>query len=86
MLEVMLQTDGFVEVKTKNHNKAKGVILNITGTSKDVLHSIGSDIFGTLDVCPGRQHKVSTFVPFGFYSGRCMELCGVGHSHMPISF
>jgi len=64
----------------------KGGNLLIKGTREDVIHALGGDLGPTMDVCPGRVRTYYKFYPEGLYTSRCMELCGVGHSHMPISF
>lgn len=56
-------------------------------TSTDVIHSfsvIGSGI--KLDCTPGRLNSASIkILRSGVFYGACYELCGVGHSVMPIS-
>nr|YP_009241139.1 cytochrome c oxidase subunit II [Polyacanthorhynchus caballeroi]AMK47835.1 cytochrome c oxidase subunit 2 [Polyacanthorhynchus caballeroi] len=55
-------------------------------TSVDVIHSWALEAMGVkVDAIPGRVNYVSFFsgVP-GVYYGQCSELCGVGHSFMPI--
>ncbi len=55
-------------------------------TAGDVLHSFGVPSFGAkVDANPG---QLSNFVfrpsEVGVFVGQCRELCGVGHSFMPI--
>nr|YP_010393037.1 cytochrome c oxidase subunit II [Xylophaga oregona]UPX88899.1 cytochrome c oxidase subunit 2 [Xylophaga oregona]UPX88911.1 cytochrome c oxidase subunit 2 [Xylophaga oregona]UPX88923.1 cytochrome c oxidase subunit 2 [Xylophaga oregona]UPX88935.1 cytochrome c oxidase subunit 2 [Xylophaga oregona] len=53
----------------------------------DVIHSWGVPGLGVkMDAVPGRTNHVSLDpVSVGFVSGNCYELCGYGHSVMPIS-
>lgn len=52
----------------------------------DVLHSWSLPRLGLkLDVVPGRINILSLKVPVGVFFGFCSELCGVGHSFIPIS-
>jgi cytochrome c oxidase subunit 2 len=38
-----------------------------------------------VDACPGRLNQMSTFIKReGTFYGQCSEICGVGHSQMPI--
>lgn len=56
-------------------------------TSTDVLHSFAIPALGIkCDATPGRINAVGieAYRP-GFYYGQCSELCGVGHSFMPIN-
>ena len=54
-------------------------------TRKDVLHRVGMRGVGTLDAVPGRVKEVAFRVTKGVFRGNCMELCGVGHRHMPFT-
>nr|YP_009346463.1 cytochrome c oxidase subunit II [Xiphinema pachtaicum]AOT84274.1 cytochrome c oxidase subunit II [Xiphinema pachtaicum] len=55
-------------------------------TSTDVLHSLGLPSLGVkLDSVPGRLNCTVIEAMIGFYYGSCYELCGSGHSSMPIS-
>nr|YP_009346421.1 cytochrome c oxidase subunit II [Longidorus vineacola]AOT84232.1 cytochrome c oxidase subunit II [Longidorus vineacola] len=61
--------------------------IRVVITSTDVLHSLGIPSLGLkLDSIPGRLNttSVSNLSP-GLYAGSCYELCGAGHSAMPIS-
>lgn len=56
-------------------------------TSTDVLHSLGFPRLGIkLDSVPGRVNAtiVEAFIP-GLFVGSCYELCGRGHSAIPIN-
>nr|YP_009346437.1 cytochrome c oxidase subunit II [Paralongidorus litoralis]AOT84248.1 cytochrome c oxidase subunit II [Paralongidorus litoralis] len=57
-------------------------------TSTDVLHSLGMPSLGLkLDSIPGRLNStVLSMTSIGVSNGSCYELCGSGHSAMPISF
>jgi len=38
-----------------------------------------------LDACPGRLNVTAMFIlRDGVFFGQCSEICGVGHSNMPI--
>lgn len=55
-------------------------------TSTDVIHSWALPSLGLkLDAVPGRLNQLITiFKKPGVFFGQCSELCGVGHSLMPI--
>nr|BCM73293.1 cytochrome c oxidase subunit II [Ihlea magalhanica] len=55
-------------------------------TSNDVLHAFSlPSVFMKCDAVPGRLNTMmSDFVHPGVMYGQCSELCGVGHSYMPI--
>nr|UFQ87246.1 cytochrome c oxidase subunit II [Schistosoma guineensis] len=55
-------------------------------TSADVIHSFSiPDYSLKVDAVPGRINCVNLFADrLGVFSGYCTELCGVGHSYMPI--
>jgi len=56
-------------------------------TSTDVLHSLGIPGLGVkLDSTPGRLNTtvIEIIVP-GLFVGSCYELCGRGHSIIPIN-
>ena len=60
--------------------------IRILQTSTDVIHDFAVPAFGLkLDAVPGRINEdwVRITKP-GTYYGQCSELCGVGHSYMPI--
>lgn len=55
-------------------------------TSVDVLHSWAIPSMGVkIDACPGRINSVSVRpTRLGVFYGQCSEICGIGHSYMPI--
>lgn len=55
-------------------------------TSQDVIHSFALPSAGIkMDAIPGRINSIVTvFNRTGTITGQCSELCGVGHSKMPI--
>nr|QDO72056.1 cytochrome c oxidase subunit II [Schistosoma haematobium]QDO72097.1 cytochrome c oxidase subunit II [Schistosoma haematobium] len=55
-------------------------------TSADVIHSFSiPDYSLKIDAVPGRINCVNLFADrLGVFNGYCTELCGVGHSYMPI--
>jgi cytochrome c oxidase subunit 2 len=63
--------------------------IRILVTAGDVLHNFAMPAFGIkLDGVPGRINETWAYIPAEhagetFY-GQCSELCGVGHSYMPI--
>ncbi|MFQ5466576.1 MAG: cytochrome c oxidase subunit II [Kiloniellaceae bacterium] len=56
-------------------------------TASDVLHSFALPAFGVkLDAVPGRINETWFEVTKkGVYYGQCSEICGAGHSYMPIA-
>jgi len=56
-------------------------------TASDVLHSFAVPAFGVkLDAVPGRINETWFEVTKkGVYYGQCSEICGAGHSYMPIA-
>lgn len=60
--------------------------IRILTTSSDVLHSFAMPSMGIkLDSVPGRVNE--TWVQInaeGMYYGQCSEICGTGHSYMPV--
>ncbi len=63
--------------------------IRILVTAGDVLHNFAVPAFGVkLDGVPGRINETWMKVPAEFageiFYGQCSELCGVGHSFMPI--
>ena len=76
----LLATDTFVvlPVDTK---------IRLLVTADDVLHALAVPAFGIkLDAIPGRVNE--TWVQItreGTYYGQCSEICGAGHSYMPIA-
>ncbi|MGH6948556.1 MAG: cytochrome c oxidase subunit II [Kiloniellales bacterium] len=75
----LLETDNSVVVPVDTK-----VRLLITAT--DVLHSFALPAFGVkLDAVPGRLNETWFEVTQeGVYYGQCSEICGTGHSYMPI--
>lgn len=61
-------------------------VFRILLTRRDVLHSLGLPSLGIkLDSTPGRLNAViSNGIRLGLVTGSCYELCGRGHSAMPI--
>lgn len=57
-------------------------------TRTDVLHSLGVPSLGIkLDSIPGRLNSITTNSTLpGVFNGSCYELCGRGHSVIPVSF
>nr|YP_008854349.1 cytochrome c oxidase subunit II [Pallisentis celatus]AFK50141.1 cytochrome c oxidase subunit II [Pallisentis celatus] len=55
-------------------------------TSQDVIHSWALSSMGVkMDAIPGRLNYMTLFSGVsGVYYGQCSELCGLGHSFMPI--
>lgn len=62
--------------------------INLLITSSDVLHSAAVPSVGVkLDACPGRLNSTNLFIlRKGIFYGQCSEICGVGHSFMPLQF
>nr|BAV81462.1 cytochrome c oxidase subunit II [Schistosoma mattheei] len=62
------------------------VAYSLLVTSGDVIHSFSvPDLSLKIDAVPGRINCLSLIADrFGVFSGYCTELCGVGHSYMPI--
>lgn len=55
-------------------------------TSSDVIHSFAIPGLGLkMDAIPGRLKQL-IYLPdrYGIFTGYCSELCGAGHSYMPI--
>nr|QRV61260.1 cytochrome c oxidase subunit II [Tanaisia sp. SS-2020] len=63
-----------------------GVPHSLIVTSSDVIHSFSLPSFRLkLDAIPGRiNHALLCPDRMGVFVGYCSELCGVGHSYMPI--
>lgn len=55
-------------------------------STRDVIHRWGVPALGVkADAIPGRVNVVGVNpLTSGFYFGNCYELCGPGHSSMPI--
>jgi len=75
----LLEVDNRVVLPVKTH-------IRFIITASDVLHCWAMPSLAIkLDACPGRLNQVSTFIKReGTFYGQCSEICGVGHSKMPI--
>jgi cytochrome c oxidase subunit 2 len=64
-----------------------GKKIRILVTSSDVIHAFAVPSLGSkVDGYPGRiNHTWFQIDEPGMYYGQCSELCGTGHSYMPIS-
>ncbi len=62
--------------------------LLILTTSMDVIHSLTIPSLGfKIDSIPGKiNESVVHILRKGWFFGQCSELCGYGHSFMPICF
>jgi len=76
----LLETDNYVVLPIDTR-------IRILITASDVLHSFALPALGIkLDAVPGRLNE--TWVQItreGTYYGQCSEICGTGHSYMPIA-
>jgi len=76
----LLDTDNYVVLPV--NTKVRLLI-----TASDVLHSFALPVMGVkLDAVPGRINE--TWVEItreGTFYGQCSEICGTGHSYMPIA-
>ena len=76
----LLATDTFVvlPIDTK---------IRLLVTADDVLHSFAMPAFGIkLDANPGKINETwMEITREGTYYGQCSEICGAGHSYMPIA-
>nr|YP_010166579.1 cytochrome c oxidase subunit II [Tamerlania zarudnyi]QRV61248.1 cytochrome c oxidase subunit II [Tamerlania zarudnyi] len=76
----------FINAVDKPLRVPVGIPHSLIVTSSDVIHSFSLPAFHLkLDAIPGRiNHTV--FLPdrLGVFVGYCSELCGAGHSYMPI--
>lgn len=63
-----------------------GVWRKLYISSGDVVHSWALPSFGVkMDAIPGRVNRLDLFCGIsGVYYGQCSELCGVGHSYIPV--
>ena len=63
-----------------------GKVVKVLVTSDDVIHAFAVPAFGVkIDAVPGRLNETWFQVDEpGTYYGQCSELCGDGHSFMPI--
>ena len=77
----LLEVDNRVVVPSNSH-------IRILVTAVDVLHSLAIPSLGIkMDACPGRLNQTALFfLRDGIFYGQCSEICGVGHSNMPIVF
>jgi len=75
----LLEVDNRVVLPVNTH-------IRFIVTASDVLHCFAMPSLALkLDCCPGRLNQVSTFIKReGTFYGQCSEICGVGHSQMPI--
>jgi cytochrome c oxidase subunit 2 len=75
----LLQTDNAVVLPVATR-------IRVLVTASDVLHSFAMPSMGLkLDAVPGQVNE--TWVQInaeGMYYGQCSEICGTGHSYMPI--
>nr|NP_065431.3 cytochrome c oxidase subunit II [Schistosoma mekongi] len=64
----------------------RGISYILLVTSNDVIHSFSIPDLGIkIDAIPGRINSiVKKFDRYGVFVGYCTELCGAGHSYMPI--
>nr|UPX89019.1 cytochrome c oxidase subunit 2 [Xyloredo sp. E88] len=64
-----------------------GKATEVSISTGDVIHSWGVPALGVkMDAIPGRTNHVCVEpLSVGFVSGNCFELCGYGHSVMPIN-
>lgn len=64
-----------------------GKKIHVLVTSSDVLHAFAVPALGSkVDAVPGRiNHTWFRIDEPGMYYGQCSELCGTGHSFMPLS-
>lgn len=62
-------------------------LIRILISRTDVLHSLGIPSLGVkLDSVPGRLNATMVERAIGLIAGSCYELCGRGHSAIPIFF
>lgn len=75
----LLDVDARVVVPVNTH-------IRFIVTAGDVIHSFAVPALGVkVDGTPGRLLQISTIIQReGRFYGQCSELCGVGHSEMPI--
>jgi cytochrome c oxidase subunit 2 len=61
--------------------------IRLLTTASDVIHSFAVPSLGLkLDAIPGRLNQTMLFIKRqGVFYGQCSELCGTGHSMMPIA-
>jgi cytochrome c oxidase subunit 2 len=75
----LLEVDNPIYLPTHTH-------IRLLISSEDVLHSWTIPSFGIkVDACPGRLNQTSMYIQReGTFYGMCSEICGQGHSLMPI--
>jgi len=75
----LLEVDNRVVLPFRTH-------IRLLITAGDVLHSWAVPSLGIkVDACPGRLNQTSLYLTRdGVFYGQCSEICGVGHSNMPI--
>lgn len=75
----LLEVDNRVVLPVNTH-------IRVLVTAADVLHSWAIPSLGIkMDACTGRLNQTSVFIlREGVFYGQCSEICGVGHSNMPI--
>ena len=76
----LLEVDNRVVLPVNTH-------IRVLVTAADVLHSWAVPSLGVkVDACTGRLNETSLFIlREGVFYGQCSEICGVGHSNMPIA-
>ena len=76
----LLATDSFVVLPVDTR-------IRLLVTADDVLHSFAIPAFGIkLDANPGKINETwMEITREGTYYGQCSEICGAGHSYMPIA-
>jgi len=76
----LLATDTFVVLPVDTR-------IRLLVTADDVLHSFAMPAFGIkLDANPGKINETwMEITREGTYYGQCSEICGLGHSYMPIA-
>ena len=75
----LLEVDNRIVLPQNTH-------VRILVTAADVLHSWAVPSLGIkVDACVGRLNQTSLYLlREGVFFGQCSEICGVGHSNMPI--
>ena len=76
----LLEVDNRIVLPINTH-------IRVLVTATDVLHSWAVPSLGVkVDACTGRLNETSLFIlREGVFYGQCSEICGVGHSNMPIA-
>ena len=75
----LLEVDNRIVLPQNTH-------IRVLVTAADVLHSLAVPSLGVkVDACTGRLNQTSLYLlREGVFFGQCSEICGVGHSNMPI--